>query len=74
MVRLLENVIRGMGTAVDLYPAPRTLVIDEPSWDGSDADMLRHDWQQVGEFLKAAVTHVQDETQEHGEESDAARG
>lgn len=51
-----ESFIRGSGTVLDLWPAPRRSHIGVGVLDHTDAEALHSDWVQVGRDLSAALS------------------
>lgn len=67
MTKALRNIIRGMGSVVNIAPAPRHSQIDSPTRGRSDADAVRSDWQRVGDDIRASAERVRTETATHGQ-------
>lgn len=71
MTRTLRSIIRGVGSVVDIAPAPRQVQIVNPTRGRSDADAVRGDWQRVGGDIRASAEQVKAETASNGQEKAA---
>lgn len=58
MTHTLQNIIRGMGSVVDIAPTPRRLWITNPASGRSDADAVHGDWQRVGDDILRSIEHA----------------
>lgn len=54
MIRI-RNILAGMGSVLDICPAPTVAPIGGPILERSDADALRSDWIQVGRSMSRAI-------------------
>lgn len=56
----VRNIIIGMASIFDLFPAPRPL--SRPKFmDRTDEEALRSDWQAVGDDLRTAMKKMDEE-------------
>lgn len=65
-MRTFWNVIRGVGSVIDIWPAPRLHQIVSPTHGRSDADALRGDWERIGGDFQAAIGRVKAEAAPDG--------
>lgn len=63
--KILNNLARGVGTLLDISPAPRRGQAGDRLPPLSDAEAIRKDWQQVGEDLWEAINNFDSERQLH---------
>lgn len=61
VTRKLQNILRGIGSVVDIAPAPRQNQIVNPAHGRSDADAVKDDWRRVGEDIHTAIARVESE-------------
>lgn len=65
MTKHLRNILRGVGSILDVCPAERRGKVHPPS--RSDADALRGDWERVGQDLHNAIQATARESGVHAE-------
>jgi len=63
MTKLLQNILRGAGTILDLSP-PRRLTHTRYDPSLSVEDALKRDWERVGQDIKIATEKYGEQTQE----------
>ncbi len=60
MTRRIQNILRGMGSVVDLWPAKRDRYAKAHPYR-TDADALRHDWERIGGDMYKAFNQVREQ-------------
>jgi len=61
MGKMLRNIVRGVGTLLEIHPPPRQSRVMKNLSRKTDADLLREDWEQVGRDLSYAMNQFQTE-------------
>ncbi len=59
--RSLRNILTGMGSILNLFPAPRPPLTRPKFLDRTDEEALASDWQAVGDDMRTAMKQVDKE-------------
>lgn len=58
MGKLIRNLVKGVGSLLDIQPSPHRGRASDCLPKRSDAEAMRDDWVQVGDDLRKAINHV----------------
>ena len=59
MTEVIRNIIRGVGSLLEINPPPRRSRAMKNHAHKTDADLLAEDWQQVGRDIYGAMNQFQ---------------
>ena len=66
MGKMLQNLIRGAGSLIDIQPAPHRSSVMEKLPSLSDAEAIEDDWLQVGQDIATAIDKTERQRVSHG--------
>jgi len=61
------NILRGMGTVLEIAPPPSRPPIPGPIRQQTDLQAIRGDWERVGADLHRAIARSRPDTSAHGQ-------
>lgn len=58
MGKMIKNLVRGVGSLLDIQPAPHRSCASHRLPELSDMEAMRNDWRHVGDDLRKAMSNT----------------